>query len=376
VGETGSLQVAISVSNQTVDFIPFDEISDKAYANELLKARWQMQTGNWTGDDPPEDWVAAIPDADVVEPESKPDLKFSDKPHRVLPKVTGTVVDLDGEPVAKAKVTVRVRRFSKKHRGEDKGPGPWSAVTDAEGKYSIAPTGRIRPNHDEVRIKVTADGFAELDVYDYEHGLLTGEFSPVELPAGRRIIGQFVNVDGKPVAKAIVRFQSCNADLSVTWDSGPFTVDKDGRFSVWAPDDSEVAAAVYPVQYAPRFVEMTDKGDQGEIELSKGVSLKGRVVDRNGNGVPKTVVGIRRTDHLILHAYTVLIGTAVRTDDAGFFQLPPLDGQYKLSAGQAMPDYSKQMMLTGDASPTIEPMTIDTADRHLEELILLEEESR
>ncbi len=370
-GETGALRVAISMRNQTVDFVSFDDISDAEYAKEMLKARWQMQTGNWRGDDPPVDWVATIPDADDVEPEPEP--MFSDEPRELQPKVTGTVVDLDGTPVAKAKVIVRLRRFSKKNDGEEKGPGPWSAVTDAEGRYSIAPTGTIRPNHDEVRIRVSADGFADVDAYEYEHGLLTGEFSPVELPKGRRFTGQFVNADGEPVTKAIVRFQSSNADLSVTWDSGPFPVSRDGTFSIRAPINSKVAAAVYPVQYAPRFVEMTEEEDQGRILLSKGVSLKGRVVDRNGKGVPKAVVGIRSTDHLVLHAYVVLIGTAVRTDDNGYFQLPPLDGQYELSVGNAMADYSQQMMLTGDAPPMIEPITIDVSEQSSKDLIVLQE---
>jgi len=110
--------------------------------------------------------------------------------------------------------------------------------------------------------------------------------------------------------------------------------------------------------------------------LQKGVSLKGRVVDQDGNGVAKTVVGIRNTEHRILHAYMAVIGTAVKTDEEGYFQLPALQGSYNLSVGQSVPDFSRQMMLTGKKPPSIEPVIIEFNGSTSSDLILLRERSQ
>ncbi len=241
------------------------------------------------------------------------------------------------------------------------------------GAYSISPTGTIRPNHDEVRIKVVAEGFADVLEDDYEKTLLKGSLPRVEMLAGRRIKGRLVDKEGKAVAKAIVRLQSCTADLTAKWDSGPFPVGEGGGFSVSIPSDGKAAAAIYPTGFAPRFIDVTNETDQGNIVLQKGVSLKGRVVDRNGNGVAKTVVGILNTEHRILHAYVVVIGTAVKTDEAGHFQLPPLHGSYKLSVGKSVPDYSRQMMLLGEPPPPIDPVTVEFDGAKSGDLILLRE---
>jgi len=371
-GEAGSLPIAGSITN-SLQFTSFDEITDEAYALELTKARWQVQTGNSSGADPPEDWdaTAAYSVAGDMEDEaSPPALKFGDQPRPLPPKVTG-VVESAMKPVANARVALLIRRFAELGDEESNGHGPWSAITDAQGRYSIAPTGTLRPNHDEVRIKLVAEGFADVSTVDHEKALLGGSLPRVEMIAGRRIVGQLVDQDNRPVTKAVLRFQSCNADLTNTWDSGPFSVNKEGRFSVSIPIDGKTAAAVYPTGFAPRFIDVTDETDQGSIVLAKGVALKGRVVDRDGKGVARAVVGIRNSEHRALFAFLTVIGTAVRTDEAGYFQLPPLQGSYILSVGKSLPDYSKQMMLTGSPPPSIVPVTIDIDNADSSDPILL-----
>ena len=268
-------------------------------------------------------------------------------------------------------MTLLVRRFPAIGDGVSDGPGPWSATTDAQGRYFLAPTGTIRPNHDEVRIKVVAEGFADVSTVDYEKALLGGSLPQVGMVAGRRITGQLVDQGGKPVTKAVVRFQSCNADLTNLWDSGPFPVDDDGRFSVSIPMDGKAAAAVYPKESAPRFIDVTAEADQGSIVLEKGIVLKGRVVDRDGQGVAKTVVGIRNEEYRVLFAFVTAIGLGVRTDEAGYFQLPPLRGSYVLSVAKSVPDFSRQMMLEGSPPPSIEPVTFDFDNADSDDLILL-----
>ncbi|MDP6556165.1 MAG: hypothetical protein QGG71_15960 [Pirellulaceae bacterium] len=373
-GESDSLSVGGSIKDSALQFTSFDEITDEAYARELTKARWQVQTGDFSGVDPPEGWdaTAAYVAADGTDDgQTPPAPRFSDEPRPLPSKITGVVVDSAEQPLADARVTVLIRRFSDVSDEESDGPGPWSTVTDAQGRYAIAPTGTIRPNHDEVRIKVVAEGFADVSTVDDEKSLLDGSLPRVDVVAGRRIKGQLVDQGGKPVTEAIVRFQSCNADLTNRWDSGPFPVDEDGRFSVSIPLDGKAAAAVYPTTFAPRFIDVTDEADQGSVVLEEGMALKGRVVDRDGDGVAKTVIGIRNTEHRSLFAFLTVIGTAVKTDEAGCFQLPPLRGTYVLSVGKSVPDYSMQMMLEGTPPPPIVPVTVDIDNADFNDLILL-----
>jgi uncharacterized GH25 family protein len=373
-GESGSLLVGGAIEDSVLQFISFDEITDEAYARELEKARWQLLTGDFSGADPPEGWDASAADVaagDTDDEATPPTPKFTDEPRTLPSTVTGAVVDSAEQPVADARVTVLIRRFSEVSREESARLGPWSTVTDAQGRYAIAPMGTIRPNRDEVRIRVIAEGFADVSTVDCEKAMLDGSLPRVEMAAGRRIKGQLVDQGGKPVTKAVVRFQSCNADLTNTWDSGPLTVDSEGCFSVSIPVDGKAAAAIYPTEFAPRFIEVTNKADQGSVVLEEGVALSGRVVGRDGNGVAKAVVGVRNTEHRALFAFLAVIGTAVRTDEAGHFQLPPLRGSYVLSVGKSVPDYSRQMMVEGVPVQSIEPVAIDIDNFDPRDLILL-----
>jgi hypothetical protein len=130
---------------------------------------------------------------------------------------------------------------------------------------------------------------------------------------------------------------------------------------------------VYPTGFAPRFIDVTKKTDQGNIVLKKCVSLQGRAVDQDGNGVAKPVVGIRNDRHRMPHTSILIIGTAVRTDESGYFQLPPLHGTYTLSVGKSAPHYSQQMMLDGQSPPSIDPVTVEIGGANTGELILFRE---
>lgn len=288
------------------------------------------------------------------------------------PEVSGVVVDLDDEPVAHAKVTVSIRRFSEGNDKQSDGPGPWLAVTDEKGRYFISPTGTVRPNHDDVRIRVLAEGLADVSGTDDKKKILKGTLPRVRMLPGRRITGRLVDQEGTPAAQAIVRIWSCSATLTV-WGSAPIPVDTDGSFSLSIPSDGKAAATVYPTGFAPRFVDVTDDTNQGDILLEKGILRRGRVVDRNGKGVARTAVEIRHTQIRHLHAFGAVIGTAVRTDEAGYFQLPSLLGTYKLSVGESVPDFSGGGMMTGEPPPAIKSVTIEFGASLPDRLILLQE---
>ena len=375
--EPGSVRIATSIRNDTVQFVSLNDLTDEEYVRELLKTRWQMENGEWTGIDPPEDWKPTV--VDLSEPEEawvEPPPKYGDDPMELPAEIDGLIVDVNGTPIPDAQVTVYVRRFSNVSDTESDGPGPWKAVTDSNGRYTINPSGTIRPNNDQVRISVLAENFADTSAEDYEKSLLEGSLPDVKMFVGRRIEGRLVDDDGNAVNKAILRFQSNDRQMTETWDSGPFPVADDGRFSLSIPQSGMAVAAVYPEDFAPRFVDVAQAADQGNIQLSKGVALKGQVLDADGKGVAKTVVGIRNEEHRLMFAYGAVIGMAVRTEDDGFFQLPPLDGRYKLTVGNSLPDFSRRMMLLGEQPPLIEPVVIDVNAADPENLIELRAETR
>ncbi|MDV6028949.1 MAG: carboxypeptidase regulatory-like domain-containing protein [Phycisphaera sp. RhM] len=372
-GEAGSLRIAGSFDAQTVTFTSFEKVTNNAYAAELRKAQWQIQFGDFSGADPPEGFETKLAIADRAADEAaQPDPKpLSDEPTELPNEINGSVVDIDGKPIAGATVTIRVRRFGEKR--EHDGPGPWTATTDDQGLYRITPAGTIRPRTDEVRIDVLAEGYARISAYDSKKALLAGSFPVIELSPGRMISGRLVDREGKVCAKAIVRFQHNTEAMTDQWDSGPFTVDNQGRFAISIPVDGKAVGVVYPVGFAPRFIEVNEVADQGNIVLDPGVALKGRVLNRSGDGVAGTVVGLRHTEHREMFGYVALIGMAVKTDAEGYFQLPPLQGMYQLSVSKSAPDYSRQMMLVGAEPPKIAALTINTAAVDPKKLVVLKQ---
>ena len=99
------------------------------------------------------------------------------------------------------------------------------------------------------------------------------------------------------------------------------------------------------------------------------------MIDAKGQGVAKTVIGIRKTENRIMYAYVAIVGTAVKTDESGNFQLPSLSGAYQLSVEGSVADYSRQMVLNGETPPTIKPMTIEFDSSSPAEVILRQEQT-
>ena len=75
--ETASLPIAGSIEDNTVQFTSFDKTTVKDYADDLRKTRWQMETGDWTGNDPPVGFTQKFTEA-WVEPED-PTEHFQDE---------------------------------------------------------------------------------------------------------------------------------------------------------------------------------------------------------------------------------------------------------------------------------------------------------
>lgn len=278
---------------------------------------------------------------------------------RMPATINGQVLDQQDKPVANAKVIVKVVRCDA--HGYQTGapaPQPWTASTDGQGRYRIETGAPWFGRDDVLSIKVRAEGFPELSTQYFG----AGAHSPLpvqRLPAGRTVFGRLVDPQGGPVAKATVRFYA-SSDLLMFWGSGSLPVDEQGKFSVLIPKEGQAAVAIYPREFAPQLVKVSEKQtDLGAIRVDSGTSLTGRVVDRAGRGVAGTVVAVQ--DDFITHFLRLgtPIGTAVKTDESGSFRLPPIRGTYRVWVTNDAPDYSRQLTVSGVAPPPILPQRID-----------------
>lgn len=276
---------------------------------------------------------------------------------RLPATIDGQVFDQQEKPIANAEVFLSVQRVNPQAEAAA-APARWTASTDDQGHYRLpigAPS--LRPD-DWLRLKIRAPGFADV-ADDFDQKDAQGSFPPQRLYAGRTVRGRLVDPQGNPVAVAAVRFQASTEDMKMIWDSGPQVVDKDGTFSVSIPNEGRAAGVIYPRGLAPQFVDVPEKEtDLGTIQVERGTSLTGRVVDKQGRGVAGTVVALQSEERRRLFLYAVLIGNAVKTDDNGRFRFPPVRGTYHVLATSGGSDFSRRCFLRGPTPPPILPQRI------------------
>jgi hypothetical protein len=100
------------------------------------------------------------------------------------------------------------------------------------------------------------------------------------------------------------------------------------------------------------------------------------VLDRQGRGVAGTVVAIQGIERCEVYMFSILIGTAVKTDEQGRFALPPVSGTYRVWVTDGAPDYSRRFVVTGAKPPPILPQLINCeAIDKTEELVFREAKS-
>ena len=253
----------------------------------------------------------------------------------------------------------------------------FSLKTDALGVYSIQPTTKIQPKTVLIQMSLGAKGFVNKVSFENDvDAVLAGKFTTVKVARCRKLVGRIVDQHGKPVTHGVVRFQANDEAMTRTWDSYPVKIDSKGRFTVNPPTESACAGVVYADGYAPQFVEreQCDQEKNGDIVVLPGKVMKGRVLDKSGQGIAGTVIGVRSERYIELHAVLVSVADAVRTDEEGYFTLPPLRGEVRLTVSDGAPQYSKRRRLTGKKPPEIEPVVVDSDTWSAEELIVLQEE--
>jgi hypothetical protein len=214
--------------------------------------------------------------------------------------IKGRVATQDDAPMSGVRVqATRVLRT---------GPGPndtLSALTDEEGLFDL--TGLEAESY---QLAITAEGFARHSV----KAAPSEESLAVVLRPVIRIAGRLVDADGQPVGRARVSAQK-GADQATT--AGATSI-ADGSFTLDLPETGDFQFSATAEGFVPfgKSLSIAGASDLGELVLSRGLRLRGTVLDSKGAAVVAARVENMTTRQLP--------ATFAETDDKGQFEISGL----------------------------------------------------
>ncbi len=224
-------------------------------------------------------------------------------------EIRGRVTDPNGKPIQGAAV-------------KDHFSGPYlivwlhKSVTDADGNYQLGWYSRTRPIWS---MEVTHKDYAEQNRSEIP--------PPVEGPtarcdigmdAGLQIGGTVKDAEGKGIKGATVRYGDSWSLVGLRWARS----DAEGKFTITKIGRTELRPIVAEAEgFAPAWVQATPVIDPAEHPLSfvlqKGLVVKGQIVDRKGNPVPKVSISPR----MRISGGLNYVGRNVQSDQEGRFEL-------------------------------------------------------
>ncbi len=248
--------------------------------------------------------------------------------------IGGKVTDEDGKPIADARV--EVMRVS---RPEERGGlanhlnlGTWLAtdetavVTDHQGRWEL---GNVPADVDTVvRLKISHPHFID----DRKWGelqaaqavtmpLLRDRTAVIRMQRGITLKGRVTDPDGKGVAGAVVVWGD---DPYMQNGSQEVRTDDDGHYELPPLRPGPNALTVIAEGWAPqrRTVEIVNRIEPIDFQLSKGERLEIIFADDEGNSIPGVSVGLvewRGVKSLYNHKHPNVLDTKipVRADDDG-----------------------------------------------------------
>jgi uncharacterized GH25 family protein/thiol-disulfide isomerase/thioredoxin len=253
-------------------------------------------------------------------------------------RLSGLVVDAAGNPIAGAKVQVRVEvpepfwdadpePMISTWLAEDEG----AAVTDEDGRWEIANAPAPRDGSDyEFQLQVTHPEFAgdtRWGELQEQQGITTAELragkARLTLHRGIAITGIVTGPGGEPVTKGLV-----------IWDDRPYwatgvnetQIDPLGRYETLRLAPGEYPVTVMAPGYAPeqRTIQVSQSLQDVDFQLKPGNPIKLKIVDQSGNPIPEAYVQIgewRGTEAIYNHKHP-------NVPESGIPRRANLDGVY------------------------------------------------
>ena len=264
---------------------------------------------------------------------------------------SGTVIDKrTKEPIKDAKVVVRrmILKSDQRKIIEES-----EHQTDTDGNYSfVIPPEQVAERYLYIELDVEHPDYAWKKGFGYALGMIRKNlrlgdppfFSKIELTPGETLSGRVVGPDGKPVAG--VKMLAYSRDAEDRNDYGSFfraKTDQQGRFTLSLAKGGPSLFWIVPKDFAPQqFLSGTKRGDWGDIQLEKGVSISGRVVNAAGEAVAGVWVNL--SDEASRNEIKMPVASAMnrsaRADENGKFQLGPMKpGKFKINVG----DYPREI---------------------------------
>lgn len=157
------------------------------------------------------------------------------------------------------------------------------------------------------------------------------------LRKGRQIRGVVLLPDGKPAVGAHLKISTKYRAYS--WkhfspdDYGAhdaLETDEEGRFSAYV--DTTISMTIHMKGYAPTIVDDYDKRvpvvgeDANTFMLSRGVRVRGRVLDAEGNPLPRAIVKATRKFEWNEFDMPLSLTRLCAANEQGEYELPPLPG--------------------------------------------------
>ena len=262
-------------------------------------------------------------------------------------RCVGTVVERGtGKAIADANVAVRFIAADDEYRSLGKVMGTDEFSTDGEGKFTLRIPAEVpsAASHISIRLCVKHPRYASKLTYAWLSTFRKRGGAPwlkrIELCPGEETTGRVLTPDGQAAAgvkvlgfwRAEMKAEDPCRDPSSWCET---VTDEEGRFSVVLPADGAAVLWLLPQEFGPSEHPIHDtRGDQGVYRLEKGIDLKGRVLDIEGEPIANQPVSIGQQRISGDHGVGP-VGSAIRraalTDAKGEFTFQPLSaGKYRV----------------------------------------------
>jgi hypothetical protein len=256
------------------------------------------------------------------------------------------VKDAEGRPIAGARVRLDVEKVYEFSIGRlDQTVYSKTLTTDESGTFHFETSSLPKMTHRPfvITLSGTADGYADAkwwSWYSRRDTTVSEHLADITMQPGRVVRGRCVDPEGRPVAGAVVKFAGDYvrdfAPAAWAWD--PRQTNEQGEFNVSVPRDGKRAVELWVAHpdFAPQHAVIPKNGTElADIRLRQGARVRGFVRREDGSPVAGAVVAASSIFDGNFDMITFPARVAVRTGADGQYQLPPLEGMYKLFLSQA-----------------------------------------